>query len=230
MFLRVSSKKVNKYDTFMIGCEEKKRPIDKYSKNASFDCGEQINCHASIEFVPRSATMRFTGWAIFVLKEIITSVLFFLVFDRGSWYENVDPFRIKKKVTFKPSSPQTGEMSFEFKNSFFDKKHGKYTMPQISVKTNGIVLSEEVGFLPNLGGVRLGFIHYVFQILVPSVILLALCVYGIVFGILAANYVLTILLALCSALILGFDVVMLYRGVKMRGCVENTILSQIRNL
>lgn len=230
MFLRVSAKEVNKYDTFMIGCEDKKRPIDKYSKTASFDCGEQINCHASIEFVPRSATMRFTGWVVFILKEIVTSILFFLVFDKGPWYENVDPFRIKKKITFKPSSPETGEMSFEFKNSSFDKKHGKYTLPQFYIKTNGIVLSEEVGILPNLGGVKLGFIHYVFQIIVPSVILLALCAYGLVFGIMAANMVLTILLAACAAVILGFDIVMLYRGIKMRNCVENTILSQIRGL
>lgn len=230
MFLRVSSKEINKADTFMIECDGKRRPVDSFSKSASFDCGDQINCHANIEFVPRSGTMRFASWVLFVIKEIITSILFFLVFDKGAWYENIDPFRIKKKITFKPSSPQTGEMTFEFQNSVFNKKSAKYTLPQISVKTNGIILSEEVGYLPNLGGVKLGFIHYVFQIIVPSLILLALSVYGLLCGIMTSNLILTILMSVSCLLIVGFVIVMLYRGTKMRKCVDNIILSQIRHL
>lgn len=230
MFLRVSYNNINKSDTFMIECEGKKRPIDSFSKNASFDCGEQVNCHANVEFVPRNGTMRFASWVLFVIKEIITSILFFLVFDKGPWYENIDPIRVKKKITFKPAPSQSGELAFELKKSVFNKKTAKYTLPQINVQTNGVILSEEVGYLPNLGGVKLGFIHYVFEIMVPSVILLALCVYGILWGIFASNIVLTVLLSICALLIVGFVVVMLYRGTKMRKCVENIIISQIKHL
>lgn len=230
MFLRVTSENINKTDTFMIECEGKKRPIDSFSRSASFDCGDQINCHANIEFVPKNLTMRPVNRVMFVIKEIITAILFFLVFDRGAWYENIDPIRIKKKITFKPSSPQTGEMSFEFSQSVFDKQKGRYTLPQLFVNTNGVILSEEIGYLPNLGGVRLGFIHYLFQVLVPCVVLLALCAYGIFSSIIFMNLALLILLSVCSLLIIGFAAVMLYRGEKMKKCVENIILVQIRKL
>lgn len=230
MFLRVTSENINKTDTFMIECEGKKRPIDSFSRSASFDCGDQINCHANIEFVPKNLTMRPVNRVMFVIKEIITAILFFLVFDRGAWYENIDPIRIKKKITFKPSSPQTGEMSFEFSKSVFDKQKGRYTLPQLFVNTNGVILSEEIGYLPNLGGVRLGFIHYLFQVLVPCIVLLVLCAYGIFSSIIFMNLALLILLSVCSLLIIGFAAVMLYRGEKMKKCVENIILVQIRKL
>lgn len=230
MFLRVSTKNINKSDTFFIECEGKKRPIDRYSPTASFDCGEQINCHANIEFVPQNLTMRPINRVMFVLKEIITAILFFLVFDKGAWYENIDPIRIKKKIAFKPSSPQTGEMSFEFSRSVFDKEKGRYTLPQLFVSTNGVILTEEIGYLPNLGGVQLGFIHYVFQISVPCAVLFALCVIGIISAIQPMNLPLLILLSACSLVIIGFAVVMLYRGSKMKKSVENIILLQIRKL
>lgn len=230
MFLRVSSNGIKSKDIFMIECDNQKRPIDKFSKTISFDCGNQVNCHVNIEFIPGNLKMGFVDWVVFVLKEIVTSILFFLVFDKGAWYENIDPFRIKKKVTFKPSSQSSGEMSFEFQNSLFDKKEGRYAFPKIIINANGVVISEEVGYLPNLGSVRLGFIHYIFQIVIPSVILLALCAYGLVYSILSSVYVLVGILSLCSVLILGFLIVMLYRGSKMRVCVENAILSQLGHL
>ncbi|MGN1113414.1 MAG: hypothetical protein ACI4RP_09430 [Acutalibacteraceae bacterium] len=230
MFLRVTSKNIEKSDTFMIECEDKKRPVDSFSKSASFDCGEQINCHTNIEFVPKNLTMRPLDKIFFVIKEIITSILFFLVFDKGAWYENIDPIRIKKKITFKPSSPETGEMSFEFRRSSFDKEKSKYTLPQLFVKTNGVILSEEIGYLPNLGGVRLGFIHYIFQICVPCVLLLLLSVYGLIMSALWHNIPLLLLMSACILLIVGFAFVMLYRGLKMKKCVENIILLQIRKL
>lgn len=230
MFLRVISKNINKTDTFMIECEDKKRPIDSFSKSACFDCGEQINCHTNIEFVPKNLTMRPINRIFFILREIITSILFFLVFDKGAWYENIDPIRIKKKITFKPSSPETGEISFEFRRSSFDKGKSRYTLPQLFVKTNGVILSEEIGYLPNLGGVRLGFLHYIFQICVPCAVLLLLCVYGLIMSVLSLNIPLLVLMALCCILILGFAVVMLYRGFRMKKCVENIILMQIKKL
>ncbi|MCQ4022584.1 MULTISPECIES: hypothetical protein [unclassified Ruminococcus] len=230
MFLRVTSKNIEKADTFMIECDGKKRPIDSFSSSASFDCGEQINCHANIEFVPQNLTMRPINRIIFVIKEILTAILFFLVFDKGAWYENIDPIRIKKKIAFKPSSDQTGEMSFEFSRSVFDKRQGKYSLPQLFVKTNGVVLSEEIGYLPNLGGVQLGFLHYIFQIVVPCVILLALCAYGIVASVFALNIPLLILLSVCAMLIIGFAIVMLFRGSRMKKCVENIILLQLKKL
>lgn len=230
MFLRVSAKEIRKSDTFLIECEGNRRPIDNFSNSASFDCGDQINCHANIEFVPKNYMMGILSKITFVIKEIITAILFFLVFDSGAWYENIDPFRIKKKITFKPSSDEVGELNFEFCNSVFNKAKGQYSFPNISVETNGVIISEEIGYLPNLDGVRLGFIHYIFQILVPSVILLALCAYGIVSGAFMANILLIVLLSICALIIAAFDVIMLYRGSKMRESVEKTILLQIRNL
>ena len=174
--------------------------------------------------------MRPINRIFFVIREIITSILFFLVFDKGAWYENIDPIRIKKKITFKPSSPETGEISFEFRRSSFDKEKSRYTLPQLFVKTNGVILSEEIGYLPNLGGVRLGFLHYIFQICVPCAILLLLCVYGLIMSILSLNIPLLVLMSVCGVLILGFAVVMLYRGFRMKKCVENIILMQIKKL
>ena len=115
-------------------------------------------------------------------------------------------------------------------DSVFDKEKGRYTLPQLFVSTNGVILTEEIGYLPNLGGVQLGFIHYVFQISVPCAVLFALCVIGIISAIQPMNLPLLILLSACSLVIIGFAVVMLYRGSKMKKSVENIILLQIRKL
>ncbi len=230
MYLRVSVRNTDKKESFMIESDGKKRPLDGFSRTASFDCGKNINCHANIEYIPKNSFMGFWGWLMFILKEIVTSILFFLVFDRGAWYENISPFRIKKKIAFKPSSNDAGELNFEFKNSVFSRKNGKYTLPKISIMTNGVILTEEVGYLPNLGGIRLGFIHYLFQVLVPSVILLAICAYGIIAGILHYNLPVMIIASSCAFVIALVDVLMLIRGVKTRRSIENIVLSQMRGM
>lgn len=230
MYLRVSAKNTDKTDYFTIESDGKKRPIDGFSRTASFECGENVNCHANIEYLPKNTTLRFTGWVIFILKEIITSVLFFLVFDKGAWYENICPFKIKKKVAFKPNSNEMGEIDFEFKNSRFNKTNNRYTLSSIDITANGIILTEEVGYLPNPGGIRLGFIHYIFQIAVPSLILLALCAYGIVFSIVYNNIPLLAALSVCSLIILCVDAVMLIRGIKTRRSVEKIVFSQMRSI
>lgn len=229
MFLHVSAKNPEKGDTFVIQCDGKRRVVDSFSTNTSFDCGEAVNCHAAVEYLPQNTMMKLSGWIFFILKEIITSILFFLVFDKGRWFENISPFKIKKKVIFKPSSPETGELSFEFKNSSFDVVKCQYIFPVLSIETNGVILTQEVGYLPNIGGIRLGYIHYLFQILTPSAILLALCIYAGVYAVLDMNTVLIILLALSSVVILTFVIVMLVRGRKTRHEVEDLVYSQLRS-
>lgn len=230
MFLHASAKNPEKGDTFVIECDGKRRVVDSFSKTTSFDCGEAVNCHAAVEYLPKNTTMKLSGWIFFILKEIVTSILFFLVFDKGHWYENISPFKIKKKVIFKPSTPSMGELSFEFKNSRFDNIKGKYTLPSLTLETNGVVLTQEVGYLPNIGGIKLGYIHYLFQILTPSVILFALCVYAGVYAVMSMNIALIVLISICAAVILGFVIVMLLRGRKTKRDIEALVYAQLRNI
>lgn len=230
MFLHATAKNPKKGDIFVIECEDKRRVVDSFSKTTSFDCGEAVNCHAAVEYLPKNSTMKLSGWLAFILKEIVTSILFFLVFDKGHWYENISPFRIKKKIIFKPSSPEMGELGFEFKNSSFDNIRGKYTLPSLTLETNGVILTQQVGYLPNVGGIKLGYMHYLFQILTPSFILFALCVYAGIYALISMNIALIVLLSLCAAVILGFVIVMLLRGRKTRRDIEALVFSQLRNI